>query len=71
MMSTIPIEETSGSLAEFIEKMSLGEEVVITSAGEPIAVIRASLPKTLKPRQLGSMKGSVLYISPDFDDPIM
>jgi antitoxin (DNA-binding transcriptional repressor) of toxin-antitoxin stability system len=68
MMPTIPIEKATGPLADFIAKMSPGEEVVLTRAGEPIAVIRASPPRARKPRQLGSMKGSILSISPDFDD---
>jgi antitoxin (DNA-binding transcriptional repressor) of toxin-antitoxin stability system len=68
MMPTIPIENANGSLADFVEKLSPGEEVVLTKGGEPIAVIRAASPRSAGPRKLGSQQGSILYIAPDFDD---
>ena len=60
-MQTITVEEAQSHLAEIIEKLVAGEEVVLTRDGIPLAAIR-------KYRPLGTLKGSVLYIAPDFDD---
>ena len=67
MTPTIPIEKATDSLTDFIAKLSPGEEVVLTRAGEPIAVIRAAPINTRKPRRLGALKGTILKIAPDFD----
>lgn len=67
-MQTIPVQEAQSHLAEILAKMSPGDEIVITRDDKPIATIRAT-PSTpsAKPRQLGTLKGSVLYMAPDFD----
>ena len=67
-MQTIAIQQADGHLAEIIEKLPPGEEIVLTRADKPVATLRAtSEPPRLVP-QLGTMKGTVLYIAPDFDD---
>lgn len=67
-MATIPLEEADGHLAEIIDKLSPGEEVVLTRDNVPVATIKAAPhPEPRKLRQLGTLKGSVLYIAPDFD----
>lgn len=67
-MQTITVQEAQSRLAEIIEKMTPGEEVVLTRDDKPIATIRAAAPlPTRKPRQLGTLRGTVLYIAPDFD----
>jgi antitoxin (DNA-binding transcriptional repressor) of toxin-antitoxin stability system len=67
-MQTITIQEAQTHLPEIIDKLSLGDEVVITRDAKPVATIRA-LPSSTprKQRQLGTLKGSVLYMAPDFD----
>jgi hypothetical protein len=60
-MQTVPIEEANGHLAEIIEKLATGEELVLMHDGIPVATIRKLLP-------LGTLKGSVLHIAPDFDE---
>ena len=70
-MQTITLENAQSHLAEIIEKLSPGEEIVLTRDEKPVATIKAapsSEPPVRKPRQLGTLRGSVLYIAPDFDD---
>jgi len=65
-MQTITLAEAQSHLAEVIEKLTPGEEVLITRDDQPVATLRAA-PAPRKPRQPGTLKGTVLYIAPDFD----
>lgn len=68
-MQSIPLEQAEGHLAEIIENLPPGEEVVLTRNDTPIATLKATSPPTArKPRKLGTLKGTVLYMSPDFDE---
>jgi len=67
-MQTFTIQEAQSHLAEIIDKLPPGEEAVITRDAMPVATIRATTSSTpRKQRQLGTLKGSVLYMAPDFD----
>lgn len=67
-MQTISLQEAQNHLAEIIEKLAPGEEVLITRDDKPLAALRATPPPTpRKQRQLGTLRGSVLYMAPDFD----
>lgn len=65
---TITVQEAQSHLAEIIKKLPPGAEIVITRDDKAVATLRAvdSAPAR-KPRQLGTLKGSVLYLAPDFD----
>ena len=65
-MLTMPLEQTDQTLAEIVEKLPPGEEVVLTRGGEPVATIRAAAARGS--RRLGTLKGSVVSVAPDFDD---
>ena len=67
-MQTITVEEAQGHLAEIIDKLPPGEEVVLTRDDKPVATIKATLAPTREPPRLGTLKGTILYIAPDFDD---
>ncbi len=67
-MQTISLEEAQNHLAEIIEKLLPGEEVVLTRDDRPVATIRATSPPEPTPRKFGTLKGTILYIAPDFDD---
>ncbi len=67
-MLTMPLEQADRALAEIVEKLPPGEEVVLTRGGEPVATIRAAPPAARGPRRFGTLRGSVLSIAPDFDD---
>jgi antitoxin (DNA-binding transcriptional repressor) of toxin-antitoxin stability system len=67
-MRTVTLQEAQSRLTEIIDKLPPGEEIVITRDDKPVATIRATPPSpSRKQRQLGTLKGSVLYMAPDFD----
>ena len=70
-MTTVTLKEAQSALADLTHRLSPGEEVVITENDRPVArlVPTPAMPKTAH-RQLGTMKGSVLYMAPDFDAPL-
>lgn len=67
-MQTIPIEQAERHLAEIVENLPAGEEVILTRHEEPVAILRTVPQASDRPRQLGTLKGSVLSMAPDFDD---
>ncbi len=69
MSSTITVEEAQASLKELIHKLASGEEVVITQNQLPVAKLVAEQPKLPRPAP-GLGKGSILYMAPDFDEPL-
>jgi antitoxin (DNA-binding transcriptional repressor) of toxin-antitoxin stability system len=66
-MKTITVNEAQSHLAEIIDKLAPEEEVILTRDDKPVATIRATAPPREPPR-LGTLKGTILYIAPDFDD---
>ena len=69
-MSTITIQEAQTRLSELIHRLTPGEEVIITENDRPIARLTLTAPPERKPRQPGTLKGTVLYMAPDFDEPL-
>ena len=68
-MSTVTIEEARANLLDLIHKLKPDEEVVITENNQPVARLIATTPA--RPvRKLGTLKGTVLYMAPDFDAPL-
>jgi len=70
-MTTISIEEAQAKLPDLIHRLHSGDEVVITENSHPVARLlpTASEPQQ-QPRQPGTLRGSVLYMAPDFDAPL-
>jgi antitoxin (DNA-binding transcriptional repressor) of toxin-antitoxin stability system len=66
-MQSVTLQESQSHLAEIIDNLPPGAEVVITREDKPVATIRAMALTPRKPRQLGTLRGSVLYMAPDFD----
>jgi antitoxin (DNA-binding transcriptional repressor) of toxin-antitoxin stability system len=70
-MTSVTIQEAQSRLTDLIHRLSPGEEVVITENDQPIARIVPTPVRAKKTaRQLGTMRGSVLYMAPDFDAPL-
>jgi antitoxin (DNA-binding transcriptional repressor) of toxin-antitoxin stability system len=68
IMQTLTVEEAQSHLADVIEKLQPGEEVILTRNDKPVATLRAIPPSTSpKQRQLGTLRGTVLSMAPDFD----
>ena len=59
------ISEAKARLSELIDKACAGQEVVISRAGKPVAVLTA-FRKTERPRQPGALRGKI-HIKDDFD----
>ena len=68
-MARYNIAEAKAKFSELVDKAIAGEEVVIARANKPLLklVPYHGRRRTLKP---GSAKDQILYISPDFDDPL-
>ena len=70
-MPTVTIQEAQAQLAEIIRRLGPCEEVVITENDQPVARLVPIKPVPWqKPRTLGTLKGTVLYMAPDFDAPL-
>jgi|SRR5579864_2733546 len=70
-MSTVTIQEAQARLSELIHGLAPGDLVVITENNQPVArvVPTAAIPQR-KPRQLGTLRGTVLSMAPGFDAPL-
>ena len=69
-MATVTLEEARDKLAELIHRLMPGDEVVITENDSPVARLTPAVPPERKPRQPGTLKGTVSYMAPDFDEPL-
>ena len=70
-MTTVSIQEAQAKLPELIHDLAPGEEVVITENDQPVA--RLTPPRKAPqrpPRRPGTLRGTVLYMAPDFDAPL-
>ena len=67
-MQTMTVEEAQSHLAEIIERLPPGDSVILTRDDKPVATIHATPPPEPTSRQFGTLKGTILYMAPDFDD---
>jgi len=70
-MTSLSIQEAQAKLSDLVHGLALGEEVVLVENDRPIAKIvsAAEQPRRL-PRRPGTLRGTVLYMAPDFDAPL-
>ena len=70
MTTIITLEEAAAKLAQLIDGLGRGDEVVITKGQQIVArLISEPAPKPPRPAP-GFGKDSILYIAPDFDAPL-
>ena len=69
-MSTVSIEEAQAHLPELIDKLRAGEEIVILRDQQPVAKLTGQQKPLRLPRTPGTLKGTVLYMAPDFNAPL-
>jgi antitoxin (DNA-binding transcriptional repressor) of toxin-antitoxin stability system len=70
-MSTVTLEEAQAGLAELIQHLLPGEEVLIMRGSQPVArLVGQTSTDRKRPRQLGTLRGTVAHIAPDFDAPL-
>lgn len=71
MTTRISIQEAQTRLPELIRDVHDGAEVVITEHNRPVArLLPAGAAAQRQPRQPGTLRGTVLYMAPDFDAPL-
>ena len=68
-MGQFNIHEAKAQLSKLIQKAMLGEEVIIAKDNKPVAKIVPLHPFKGR-RKLGSAKGKIIYVAPDFDAPL-
>ena len=62
----MPLQQAEGRLAEIIERLPPGGELVLTRDDKPVATLRSAAQPETAPR-FGTLMGSILRIAPDFD----
>jgi prevent-host-death family protein len=68
MTVTVNIHEAKTHFSKLLERVRLGEEVIVAKAGTPVARL-VPVEAAAKERQPGSMKGKI-HIGDDFDAPL-
>jgi len=68
-MTQFNIAEAKAHFSELVQKALLGEEVIIAKDNKPLLKLVALEPPTQE-RKPGSAKGQILYMAPDFDQPV-
>ena len=68
-MTAVSIKEATAKLSELIHKLKPGDEVIITEKNVPVARLLPAVKPPVK-RKLGSLRGTVTYMAPDFDAPL-
>jgi prevent-host-death family protein len=68
MASAVNVHEAKTSLSKLLQRVQLGEEIIIAKAGRPVARL-APLTDRVSVRKPGSAKGLV-SLSADFDAPL-
>ena len=60
-MRTVTIEEAQAKLPELIDKLALGEEVLITRNQQPVAKLVGQQRRARKPRRPGNCQGHACH----------
>jgi prevent-host-death family protein len=68
-MSQFNIAVARAHFSELVHKALMGESVIIARANKPILKL-VPVKSSGKMRQPGLAKGKVLFMSPDFDEPL-
>ena len=68
-MTQATIHQAKTHLSRLIRKALDGEEVIIAKRDKPLVRLEVVHSKKSK-RKLGSGKGLITYIAPDFDEPL-
>lgn len=62
---TVSIQEAQADLLGLIRRLPPGDVLVLTADDQPVAKVIPT--PTRKPRTPGTLRGTVLYMAPDFD----
>lgn len=64
----VNVHEAKTRFSRLLERVALGDEVIIAKAGRPVARLVPIVPE-VRERQPGSARGDV-WVGPDFDAPL-
>lgn len=67
-MVQVNVHQAKTHLSRLLERVAVGEEVVIARSGKPVARL-VPLSRDSTPRRPGSMSGSMI-VPDDFNDPL-
>jgi prevent-host-death family protein len=67
-VKTVGLFEAKTHLAELVDRVQEEGKIILTRRGKPVAELRPVENK--EPRKFGASKGCLLYMAPDFNDPI-
>src|SRR3954471_17850438 len=70
MSTTVSLEEARARLAELIDRVAPGDEIVITRQNEQVAKLIPQPQPPRTPRRPGTLKDAILYMADDFDAPL-
>jgi prevent-host-death family protein len=70
VMPQFNIADAKSHFSELVKKALTGEDVVIARDNKPILRLVPVKKVTGQGRNPGSAKGKILYIAPDFDEPL-
>jgi prevent-host-death family protein len=70
VMPQFNIADAKSHFSELVQKALTGEDVVIARDNKPILRLVPVKKITGKGRQPGSARGKILFIAPDFDEPL-
>lgn len=70
-MTSLSIQEAQAKLADLVHGLTFGDEVVLVENDRPVARIIPAMGQPQRPpRRPGTLRGTVLYMAPDFDAPL-
>jgi prevent-host-death family protein len=65
-MTTFNVHDAKTHFSRLLDRVALGEEIIIAKSGRPVAKL---VRVTAEPRKPGRLKGRI-RIGPDFDEPL-
>ena len=68
-MTTVTLEEAQAKLPELLDRLAPGEELTITTDGQPVAQVKKA-ERTSWPCEAGTAKDRAFWMAPDFDAPL-
>ena len=69
-MTNITVEEAQANLSDLIDGLQADDEVIITRNNQPVARLVPSIAVGKTPRCPATLRGTVTFMSPDFDAPL-
>lgn len=69
-MTQFNIAKAKSHFSELVQKALTGEEVVIARDNKPILKLVPVKEKRMAARRPGTARDKILYVAPDFDEPL-